>query len=114
MSQYINPDNFGILKSLDLLIFLYVGGSVTLAGGIVGASIFTLVPEVLRFVNVESWRMVVYPLVLIIVMRYRRQGLMGERELGFLIPWKVKEMRLRRQEERTKAGNPEFRSQNPE
>lgn len=93
MNQYVNPDNFSILKSLDLLIFLYIGGSQSLAGGIVGAAIFTTVPELLRVANLESWRMVVYPLVLIVAMRYKQDGIMGGREFSFLIPWKYKAMR---------------------
>jgi branched-chain amino acid transport system permease protein len=98
MSRYINPDNFNILKSLDVLIFLYVGGFRSLAGGIVGAAVFTLVPELLRLVNVENWRMVMYPVILIIAMRFKQDGIMGSHEFGFLIPWKFKEMELRRAE----------------
>jgi branched-chain amino acid transport system permease protein len=96
MSQYINPDNFGFLKTLDILIFLYVGGSQSLAGCMVGAGIFTVVPEGLRLVNIENWRMVIYPLVLIVAMRFRMNGIMGSREFGFLIPWKYKEMMFKR------------------
>ncbi len=96
LSQYINPDNFSLLKSLDILIFLYIGGAHSLAGGILGATLFTMVPEALRLANLESWRMVVYPLVLIIAMRFRREGIMGRHEFGFLIPWGQKEMRERR------------------
>jgi len=95
MSQYINPDNFGILKSLDLLIFLYVGGSTTFAGSIVGAGAFTLVPELMRLANLENWRMVIYPLILIIAMRFKQEGIMGTREFGFLVPGKYKTMRNR-------------------
>ncbi len=92
MSRYINPDNFGFLKTLDILIFLYIGGPHTIAGSIVGAGVFTLVPEGLRLVNIEGWRMVIYPLILILVMRFLRDGIMGDREFGFLVPWKYKEM----------------------
>jgi branched-chain amino acid transport system permease protein len=95
-SQYINPDNFGFLKTLDILIFLYVGGCRTLAGSLIGASLFTLVPEGLRAVNIENWRMVLYPLILIIVMRFRMNGIMGNREFEFLKPWKFKEMVIKR------------------
>jgi branched-chain amino acid transport system permease protein len=95
-SQYINPDNFSFLKTLDIIVFLYVGGSRTLSGSIIGAALFTLVPEGLRAMNIESWRMVLYPLVLIIVMRFRMDGIMGRREFEFLKPWKFKEMVLRR------------------
>jgi branched-chain amino acid transport system permease protein len=96
MSRYINPDNFGFLKTLYILIFLYIGGSHTLAGSIVGAGVFTVVPEFLRLINLETWRMVIYPLILILVMRYKRDGLMGEREFSFLVPWRYKEMKLKR------------------
>ncbi len=95
-SQYINPDNFGFLKTLDILIFLYVGGCRTLAGSIVGAGLFTLLPEVLRAANMESYRMVLYPLILIIVMRFRMNGIMGTREFAFLKPWKYAEMIYKR------------------
>ncbi len=96
MSRYINPDNFGFLKTLDILTFLYIGGAHTLAGSIVGAGVFTLVPEGLRLVNLEEWRLVIYPLILILVMRFLRDGIMGEREFSFLVPWKYKEMVLKR------------------
>ncbi|HUI93206.1 MAG TPA: branched-chain amino acid ABC transporter permease [Chitinivibrionales bacterium] len=92
MSRYINPDNFGFLKTLDILIFLYIGGPHSIAGSIVGAATFTVVPELLRLVNLESWRLVIYPLILILVMRFMRDGIMGEKEFGFLVPWKFKEM----------------------
>jgi branched-chain amino acid transport system permease protein len=92
MSRYINPDNFGFLKTLDVLIFLYIGGSSSIAGSIVGAGIFTVVPEGLRLVNIENWRMVIYPLVLILVMRFKRDGIMGDKDFSFLVPWKYKEM----------------------
>jgi len=93
LSLYINPDNFNMLKSLDVLIFLYVGGAQTFAGGMVGAAVFTAVPEALRFAHLEGWRMVVYPLVLIVAMRFKRNGIMGTREFGFMIPWKHTHMR---------------------
>jgi branched-chain amino acid transport system permease protein len=92
MSRYINPDNFGFLKTLDVLIFLYIGGSHSIAGSIVGAGIFTLVPEGLRLVNLEQWRLVIFPLILILVMRFLPHGIMGKREFSFLTPWKYKEM----------------------
>ncbi|HMD69239.1 MAG TPA: hypothetical protein VKF42_10210, partial [Chitinivibrionales bacterium] len=71
---------------------LYIGGPHSIAGSIVGAGIFTLVPEGLRLVNLEAWRMAIYPLILILVMRFLRDGIMGDREFSFLVPWKYKEM----------------------
>jgi branched-chain amino acid transport system permease protein len=96
LNRYINPDNFNILKSLDILIFLYVGGTRSLAGGIVGAAVFTLVPELLRLADVENWRMVIYPIVLIAAMRFKSDGIMGHHEFGFLIPGRFRRMDLMR------------------
>jgi branched-chain amino acid transport system permease protein len=73
--------NFSILKSLDFLIFLYVGGASSLSGAALGAVLLTVLPEVFRFLS--DYRMVIYPLVLIGIMLLRTQGLMGRREFFF-------------------------------
>ena len=73
--QFINPRTFSILKSTDFLLMLYLGGSATIGGPILGASIWTILLEVLRFLGV--WRFVVAPVALIVLMVYRPQGIMG-------------------------------------
>ena len=81
--QFIHPDNFSFVKSLEYLIYLYVGGSMSLSGAIVGPAIFTLLPELLR--NLQQWRLVVYPLVLILTMIFRTEGIMGLKEFSFIL-----------------------------
>ena len=71
------------LKSLEYLIYLYVGGSESISGAIIGPAIFTLLPELMR--NLQSWRMVIYPIVLILVMIFRTEGIMGLKEFGFIL-----------------------------
>jgi len=80
--SFIQPDTFSFVKSSDLLVFLYAGGSGSLTGSIVGALLLTSLPEALRFL--ASWRLVIYALVLVIVMLYRPKGLTGGYELPFL------------------------------
>jgi branched-chain amino acid transport system permease protein len=82
--QFINPRTFSIVKSTDILLMLYLGGSGTLIGSILGATIWTILLEVLRFVGI--WRFVVAPLALMILMIFRPQGIMGGREWKFLRP----------------------------
>jgi ABC-type branched-subunit amino acid transport system permease subunit len=42
----------------------------------------------LRVAGFDQWRLVVYPLLLIIIMLWRPSGLMGDREFKFLEnPW---------------------------
>ena len=81
---YIHPSSFSILKSTDILVMLYLGGMGSLGGSIIGAAIFTLLLEVLRFMGL--WRWVVGPLLLVILMIARPGGIMGRREFPFLIP----------------------------
>jgi branched-chain amino acid transport system permease protein len=79
--QFINPRTFSLVKSTDILLMLYLGGSGSLFGSILGASIWTILIEALRFLGI--WRFVVAPVALIILMIYRPLGIMGGKELGF-------------------------------
>jgi branched-chain amino acid transport system permease protein len=60
-------------------------GSIT--GPVMAALIFIGVPEMLRIANI--WRLVAYGLLLVLIMIFRPQGLMGYRELsfGFVKDW---------------------------
>ena len=82
--QFISPRVFDIIKSTDILIMVYLGGIGSIAGSILGATIYTVLLEVLRFLG--QWRMVLMPLVLILLMIYRPRGIMGLREFRWLIP----------------------------
>jgi len=81
--QFIHPDNFSFVKSLEYLIYLYVGGSTSISGAIVGPAVFTLLPELMR--GLKSWRLVIYPLILILTMIFRTEGIMGLKEFGFIL-----------------------------
>lgn len=82
--QFISPRVFDILKSTDILIMVYLGGIGSIAGSILGATLYTVLLEVLR--PLGMWRMVMMPLVLVLLMIYRPQGIMGLRELRWFIP----------------------------
>lgn len=76
---YVNPGNFGILKSTEALVMVYLGGMGSISGSIVAAVIFTILIEALRPLAVLKW--VVIPLILILFMLFRPQGLYGFREM---------------------------------
>jgi len=82
MLYFIHPDNFTFMKSLEYLIYLYIGGANSISGAIVGASIFTFVPELFR--KFDAWRMVVYSLALVLTMLLRPNGILGDREFPFI------------------------------
>lgn len=75
----IQPSNFGFLKSVDILIFVVLGGLGSLSGSIISAGLLTVVST--YFQEFPETRMFLYSLVLIIVMLYRPQGLMGSKEI---------------------------------
>jgi branched-chain amino acid transport system permease protein len=82
--QFISPRVFDIVKSTDILIMVYLGGIGSIGGSILGASIYTLLLEILR--PLGMWRMVLMPLVLVMLMLYRPRGIMGLREWLWFIP----------------------------
>ena len=55
-------------------------GSIT--GSVLAAFVLTYLQEFLRFL--KDFRLLIYPLILIVVMLYRPQGLLGMRELSFV------------------------------
>jgi branched-chain amino acid transport system permease protein len=51
---------------------------------VIGATIYTVLLEVLRPLGI--WRMVLMPLLLVLLMIYRPRGIMGLREFRWLVP----------------------------
>ena len=82
--QFINPRAFDILKSTDILIMVYLGGIGSIAGSVIGATVYTVLLEVLRPMGI--WRMVIMPLMLVLLMIFRPKGIMGMREFRWFVP----------------------------
>jgi branched-chain amino acid transport system permease protein len=82
---YVNPGSFNILKSTEVLVMVYLGGMASLSGAVLSAILFTILLELLRPLQIIKW--VVIPLLLIIVMQFRPEGIMGNRELSDIFPW---------------------------
>lgn len=78
---FIKPDNASFLRSIDYLIYVVLGGMGSTTGTVLAAFVLTILQEVLRFL--EDFRLVFYPLILILVMLFRPQGLLGTREFSF-------------------------------
>jgi branched-chain amino acid transport system permease protein len=72
---YINPSDFAFLKSIDILNMVVLGGLGSIPGTILGASLLTTAPEFLGFM--KQYRMLVYGIILILLMIFRPNGLMG-------------------------------------
>lgn len=80
---YISPGSFGFIISVQILIIAVLGGLGSLSGSVVAALILTFLPEILRSVQPGSidLRMIMFPVLLILMMILRPQGLFGRQEL---------------------------------
>jgi len=82
---YVNPGSFNILKSTEALVMVYLGGMGSLSGSVLSAILFTVLLEALRPLQIIKW--IVIPLLLVVLMHFRPEGIMGNKELGDIFPW---------------------------
>ena len=102
---YVNAQSFNLLKSTEGLVMVYLGGMGSISGVLMAAIVFTLLVEALRFVIPwlndglhalsllpadyelsQIWKWVIIPLTLILLMQYRPEGFLGNRELTHVFP----------------------------
>jgi len=77
---FLKPDLFGFLKSIDVLVIVVLGGLGSISGSVLAAILLALISTALQ--AFPELRMVFYALLLIIIMLFRPQGLMGSKELS--------------------------------
>ena len=75
----IKPETFGFLKSIDILIIVVLGGMGSLSGSVIAAILLAVVSTLLQ--PFPELRMVIYGVILVVIMVFRPQGLLGDREL---------------------------------
>jgi branched-chain amino acid transport system permease protein len=73
----VTPDQYVFLESAFLLAAIVLGGMGTVLGVLIGATLLKLLPEKLRFVN--EYRLLIFGLLLILMMRFRPEGLIASR-----------------------------------
>jgi len=73
--MYLHPNSFLFTQSFNMIIMIVVGGLGSIEGAIVGATLVTVVLEVFR--SFGPFRLVNFAVVLVLVMLYRPQGLIG-------------------------------------
>lgn len=74
--RYIHPNVFGFMRSIEQLCMVVLGGLGNMWGAILGATALTAIPELLR--AGAEYRLIVYGALLVLMMRARPQGLLGE------------------------------------
>ncbi|MDD3369050.1 MAG: branched-chain amino acid ABC transporter permease [Lachnospiraceae bacterium] len=82
--MFIDPVSFDFNKSTEILTFVVLGGIGSTSGSVAGAVILTVLPEALRGFGdfIKTYRMLIYSIMIVILMIFRPQGIMGNRELS--------------------------------
>ncbi|MGQ9464907.1 MAG: branched-chain amino acid ABC transporter permease [bacterium] len=91
--SFLHPSNFDFLKSIDVLLIVVLGGLGSISGTIIAAIGWTFLLEGLRVIlppQILDWRLVIYPLVLIIIMLLKPMGIGAGMEFRFLKPLNTK------------------------
>jgi branched-chain amino acid transport system permease protein len=75
MVGYIDPNSFTFDVSSQIICMAILGGLGTMRGMYFGTAVLIIFPEVSRFLM--DYRFVLYGLILVLMMRFRPQGLLG-------------------------------------
>jgi branched-chain amino acid transport system permease protein len=73
--RFVSPESFTFMESVLILCMVILGGLGSLTGVVLGAFVLVILPEVLR--GVQSYRMLVLSIGLIVMMIFKPQGLLG-------------------------------------
>jgi branched-chain amino acid transport system permease protein len=86
-NRVISPDAFGWSLSAEMQILLFFGGTNSLTGSVISAAALKVLPEFLKGIKIggidlQNFKTVIYCLLIIVIINFRTQGIMGERELS--------------------------------
>ncbi len=71
----VTPDSFDFVLSVLILAMVVLGGMGNVWGAALGALVLGVLPELLR--GFESYRMLIFGLIMILMMIFRPQGILG-------------------------------------
>jgi branched-chain amino acid transport system permease protein len=74
-TRFVSPEVFLFSYTVTMVIMVVAGGKGTLAGPVVGAVIFTVLPEALRALTSWQWQMLLYGALLIAVLFFMPRGI---------------------------------------
>ena len=85
-NRVISPDAFDWSLSSEMQILLFFGGTNSLTGSVISAAALKVLPEFLKGIklggiDLQNFKTVIYCLLIIVVINFRTQGILGEREL---------------------------------
>lgn len=77
---YLDPSKFQFMFSIEIFVIVVLGGLGSVTGSILSAIVLTILPELLR--EFSDYRLLIYSLLLVVMMIFRPQGLLGRYEFS--------------------------------
>jgi branched-chain amino acid transport system permease protein len=74
-TRFVSPEVFLFTYTVTMVIMVVAGGKGTLAGPVVGALLFTALPEALREVTSWQWQMLAYGAILVLLVFFLPRGI---------------------------------------
>lgn len=100
--NFVKPEQASFNNSINYLIYVVLGGMGSTTGSVLAAFILTYLQEFLRFL--KNFRQLIYPVILIIIMLFRPQGLLGHKEFSFVgfVDWIQKKLQKKSENKEVK------------
>src|SRR5207245_11353469 len=77
-TRFVSPEGFLFTYTVTMVIMVVAGGKGTLAGPLVGAVLFTALPEALRLAASWQWQMLAYGLLLVLLVFFLPRGIVPQ------------------------------------
>ena len=74
-TMYLHPNSFTFVASFYVIIMIVIGGLGSIEGAVLGAVVFTVVLEMFR--GFGAFRLINFSVLLVLIMIYRPEGLLG-------------------------------------
>ena len=84
--SFIEAQYFNVSLSITIVLYVLLGGTQTVLGPLLGAAVFTLLPELLR--ASAQWRYIAFAAALIVIMAVRPEGIITGAQLRRLFGWR--------------------------
>ena len=85
-TRFVSPEVFLFTYTVTMVIMVVAGGKGTLAGPVVGALLFTALPEALREVTSWQWQMLAYGAILVLLVFFLPRGIVPTLMPRYRIP----------------------------
>ncbi len=82
-TRFVSPEVFLFTYTVTMVIMVVAGGKGTLAGPLVGAVLFTVLPEALRAAASWQWQMLAYGLLLVLLVFFLPRGIVPRLAAAF-------------------------------